>query len=206
MQSPYNQHLLLPKHIWFQIGLCLPALYRHNLCRTTRMFNPLTNGLFKHFRYLLRNDQVYQIIRKQELQVIQRSRLHFRVSPELYFATPLTLFLDFIESGEDWQSEVNTLYIRLGPCLPLVQFLMAIGILGVYKQARLFGYPNLTLICSRLFDNPCFLDDNIRLLRQFDYFFIFKVYDHITQMLDLYKTSHFKEAVYHIRQLLKESQ
>ena len=64
-----NQHISkIPKHVWFDIGLFVPALYRHNLARTCKALNPIT-GLFRHYRHQMRHSIEYQKIQNEEKKI-----------------------------------------------------------------------------------------------------------------------------------------
>lgn len=169
-----NTHILcIPKPVWLNIGLFLRALYRHNLSRTCKALNPIS-GMFKNFRENMNYSNEYQIIRQLERVQQYQFNLHVRVTPLLftYNGFFLSMFCSFIENGNDWQTDLNNLYIRLGASKCCIAFLTAIGIMNVYQYSRTFFYPSIYVITASQFNKPELVDDALLMLRQFDSNFI----------------------------------
>ena len=176
-----NLHLhLIPKHIWHCIGLYVPALYRHNLARCCRHFNPF-NGVFANYRLSMQNSQEYKTIRAAEQLQRKSCLINIRVTgfDPFPFDNSLSRLCTFIENGNEFQNELNNLYLKMGPSKICIDFLTAIGILNVYKIARQMSYPCLWIIAARQFDNIHFHDEALLMLRQFDYNFINKIYENL---------------------------
>lgn len=176
-----NLHLqLIPKDIWHYIALYVPALYRHNLARCCYHFNPF-NGVFVNYRNTMRNSEEYRAIRAEEQLQRECCLLNIRVTSytRVTFDNTLSRLCTFIENGNEFQNELNHLYLKMGPSKICIDFLTAIGILNVYKNARQMSYPCLWIIAARQFDNIHLHDEAILMLRQFDYNFINTIYENL---------------------------
>ena len=177
-----NLHLhLIPKHIWHCIGLYVRALYRHNLARCCRHFNPF-NGVFRNYRLSMQNSEEYRTIRAAEQLQRELCLLDIRVLPRNPFYNTLSRLCTFIENGNEFQNELNNLYLKMGPSKICIDFLTAIGILNVYKTARQMTYPCLWIIAARQFDDIHLHDEALLMLRQFDYNFISKIYENLSSI------------------------
>ena len=142
-----NQHISkIPKHVWFEIGLFVPALYRHNLARTCKILNPIT-GLFRHYRHQMRHSIEYQKIRNEEKEIKNRVTFFFN-SSNMYpfipfnFEDMLSVMCDFIEKGHDWTKIIEN-YICVSASRLLTLTLTAIGILNVYQHCSHKMYQKL---------------------------------------------------------------
>ena len=108
--------------------------------------------------------------------------LNIRVLPQNPVDNSLSTLCTFIENGNEFQTELNNLYIKMGPSKICINFLTAIGILNVYKTARQMLYPRLWIIAARQFDNIHLHDEALIMLRQFDYNFINKIYENLSNI------------------------
>lgn len=173
-----NQHISkIPKHVFFQIGLFVPALYRHNLARTCKALNPIT-GLFRHYRHQMRHSIEYQKIRNEEKETKNRVAFFFS-SSKMYpfipfnFEDMLSVMCNFIERGHDW-----TIFIDQYTCVSasrlMILTLTAIGIMNVYQHCSHRMYQKLCNLATYQFDN--FIHDEVYImLRQFNIEFLERV-------------------------------